>query len=287
MPYCEWRDCRLCFCAPVGHTVAIEAGKDLRPTGSARFLAAQAPRGSSSAVDTSSTWVSGYTSPARGRTDFGALLARDQEDRWWRHAEGVAAGYSAAGAAQIGRARAFAGDADVAARRDAGRALCAWARPELVVHIGSAEKQRPVASTPSSGCDDARRDQAVGGAAGISDGRVATVLGESGGEERWAAGRHVTRTGDHRMAASVGAKPGLDPDALLDADRLPGDPWSALLFQVVGQAVPAGSIRPDAIRVRECARYTSCCPERGRRQRRTLGAGPRWSGVSPTLAPTD
>jgi hypothetical protein len=222
VPYCECRDCRLHFCAPAGCTVAIEAGKDLRPTGPARFLAAQAPRGSSSAVDTSSTWVGGYTRPAGGRTDFGAWLAGDQEDRWWRRAEEVAAGYSAAGAAQVGRARAFAGDADVGARRDAGRALCAWARPELVVHIGSAEKQRPVASAPSSGYDDTRRDEAVGGAAGISDGRVATVPGESGGEERWAAGRHVIRTADHRMATSVDTKPALDPDALLHADRRSG-----------------------------------------------------------------
>jgi DNA-3-methyladenine glycosylase II len=51
--------------------------------------------------------------------------------------------------------------------------------------------------------------------------------------DRWTAAREVLRNADPRMAALVDANPTLDPDAVLD--RLPGDLWSALVFQVVGQ----------------------------------------------------
>jgi DNA-3-methyladenine glycosylase II len=54
----------------------------------------------------------------------------------------------------------------------------------------------------------------------------------------------VLRAADPRMAALVDAEPGLDPDALFA--KWPGDLWSALIAQVIGQQISlaaAGAIR--------------------------------------------
>jgi DNA-3-methyladenine glycosylase II len=67
----------------------------------------------------------------------------------------------------------------------------------------------------------------------VSTGRGDERGDERAGVDRWAAGREVLRAADPRMAALVGADPGLDPDHLLDG--MPSDLWGALVLMVIGQ----------------------------------------------------